>query len=384
MNRVVMLSIADFNYFPPAFNEGLVLAQTGYQVDVFTLKNKGESEKEEIIDNYLIHRIHLWTRFLPKTHFFWTLKYLEFITRFFLAEAPHKASIYVAHNFDALIPIYIIATLKKSKILYRAHELYTETFDLPLAFIWRWIERKLLNHIDATITPNEERAEIMYLEYGARVKPFVVMNCPRYTLPITSTLLQDYLREWGILNQFILLLQGRLCAENGVEELITAAQYIDDGISLILLGPITPEYSRLLKSKIEQLGLRNKVLIHEPVSYDNLPKYTASADLGVVLYRNKNRNYYYCAPNKLFEYFMMGLPVVSSNFPGLIKLVEGNDCGKVVNPSSPVEISDAVNYIYRNPQKAQEMRENSLKKAQIYNWENESKKLLFVYKELLR
>lgn len=382
--RIVMVMVCDFKYLPPAYNEGLALAEQGYQVDVFTLKDKAEMPNERLTSNYYVHRIHLWTRFLPKRHFFWMFKYIEYVLRFFWLETPRNASIYVAHNFDALIPVFVIAKLKGAKVVYHAHELYTEAFELPLVSFWRWLESQLLKRVDATITPNEERAEIMHKEYGAKAKPTVVMNCPRYASPIRSTLLQDYLKDSGFPNQFIVLFQGRIVSYNGVEELIAAAQYFDQGISLILLGPITPEYLRCLTSMIENLTLVDKVLIHDTVPYVDMPKFTASANCGVVLYRNINRNSYFCAPNKLFEYFMAGLPVVSSNFPGLIRLVEEPECGLVVEQDNPKQIAAAINIIHNNPEKAELMRNNALKSAEKYNWENESKKLVSVYESLLK
>jgi len=382
-HRIVMVMVCDFKFLTPAHNEGLILAERGFQVDVYTLKDKDEPENERLSNNYYIHRIYLWSRFLPKSPFFLLIKYTEYVLRFFLMEAHHKASIYVAHNFDALIFTYVMARLKGAKIVYRAHELYTEAFKLPFISFWRWLESQLLKRVDTTITPNDERAEIMYVEYGAKVKPTVVMNCPRYKPPIFSTLLQDYLKEQGYTEQFIVLFQGRLVSYNGVEELISAAQYFEDGIKLILIGPITLEYLKQLEANIKQLALKDKVLIHESVPYADLPQITASANIGVVLYRNINRNSYFCAPNKLFEYFMAGLPVISSNFPGLIQLVENEGCGLVVDPDNPQKIAAAVNFIYSNPEKAELMKKNTLISAQKYNWENESKKLIWVYESLL-
>jgi glycosyltransferase involved in cell wall biosynthesis len=384
LHRIVMVMVCDFKFLPPARNEGYILAEKGFQVDVYTLKDKDELNNEQLAKNYYIHRIHLWSRFLPKSSFFLLIKYTEFLLRFILIEAPQKASVYVAHNLDALLFTYLIAKLKGSKIVYRAHELYTEAFKLPFVSIWRKLESYLLKHVDATMTPNDERAEIMFAEYGAKVKPTVVMNCPWYKPPIKSTFLQDYLHVRGYDKQFIVLFQGRLVSYNGIEELIDSVPYFDNEIKLILMGPITPEYLNEIKAKIELLAIKNKVIFHESVPYDVLHQITASANIGVVLYKNINRNSYFCAPNKLFEYFMAGLPVVSSNFPGLIHLVENAGCGLVVDNDNPKQIAEAINYIHNNTESYESMRINALSSAQKYNWENESKKLVQVYENLLK
>ena len=79
---------------------------------------------------------------------------------------------------------------------------------------------------------------------------------------------------------------------------------------------------------------------------------------------------------------MSGLPVISSNFPGLIHLVDEQGCGLVVEPDNPKQIAAAINYIHSNPEKAHSMRKNALMNAKKYNWENEGKKLLGVYESL--
>jgi len=78
-----------------------------------------------------------------------------------------------------------------------------------------------------------------------------------------------------------------------------------------------------------------------------------------------------------------GLPVIASNFPLWKEIIEGNNCGLTVNPFEPKEIAKAVEYLIEHPEEAKKMGENGRKAVlEKYNWENESKKLLKIYKEL--
>jgi glycosyltransferase involved in cell wall biosynthesis len=116
------------------------------------------------------------------------------------------------------------------------------------------------------------------------------------------------------------------------------------------------------------------------VPYDELVPYTASADLGILLYRNDCRNNYYCAPNKLFEYMMMGLPMIAANYPGLMPIVEGEQVGLCVDPESPAAIAAAVNRLAADPGQRERMRANGLRlTAERYNWETESTPLVRLY-----
>jgi glycosyltransferase involved in cell wall biosynthesis len=90
-------------------------------------------------------------------------------------------------------------------------------------------------------------------------------------------------------------------------------------------------------------------------------------------------------PVKLFEYMAAGIPVICSNFPLWREIVEKNKCGICVNPLGIKEIAWAINYLIKNPQEAKKMGENGQRAIlEQYNWENESKKLLNIYNNLLK
>lgn len=58
------------------------------------------------------------------------------------------------------------------------------------------------------------------------------------------------------------------------------------------------------------------ICLFEGVDYDKLPEILQQYDIGVILYKAKNANYCYNAPNKLFEYLACGLDVW---FPDVMK-----------------------------------------------------------------
>ncbi len=90
-------------------------------------------------------------------------------------------------------------------------------------------------------------------------------------------------------------------------------------------------------------------------------------------------------PVKLFEYFASGLPVVASNFPLWKEIIEGDKpCGVTVDPKDPASIATGIRSILETPESAGEMGKNGITAAKTrYNWDNEEKKLLVVYKRLL-
>ena len=87
--------------------------------------------------------------------------------------------------------------------------------------------------------------------------------------------------------------------------------------------------------------------------------------------------------NKLFEYMLAGLPVICTDFILWKEVVEENECGICVNPNNVNEITDAINYLIKNPDIAIKMGENGRRMVQKkYSWEFEEKKLLEIYRSL--
>jgi glycosyltransferase involved in cell wall biosynthesis len=60
-------------------------------------------------------------------------------------------------------------------------------------------------------------------------------------------------------------------------------------------------------------------------------KFTANADLGVLLYVKNDLGNYFQAPGRLYEYVANGIPVLASNFAGLESLVRKHKIGVTVD-----------------------------------------------------
>ena len=126
--------------------------------------------------------------------------------------------------------------------------------------------------------------------------------------------------------------------------------------------------------KVNELGFLNR---------DKVAKIMSQSIAGIVTFYPLP-NHINAQPNKMFEYMSAGLPIITSNFSLWKEIVEGNSCGICVNPLDPKEIAKAIDYIITHPKEAETMGKNG-KKAILerYNWENEERKLLQVYKNIL-
>ena len=93
-----------------------------------------------------------------------------------------------------------------------------------------------------------------------------------------------------------------------------------------------------------QEGVGDRVKLLPPVPYADLLAWTASADLGLILYRQSySPNVKYCLPNKLFEYLMAGLPVLCSHLEAVADIIQAYDVGRVAPSLEPEVVGAAIN-----------------------------------------
>ena len=109
----------------------------------------------------------------------------------------------------------------------------------------------------------------------------------------------------------------------------------------------------------------------------------ASADIGVAPIENVCLSYYLCSPNKLFEYLLAGLPVVTSDFPELKRVVEQFQVGGYFDPSSPEQIASAVEMVLNDSTMSEKLVAAKQRILADYCWENESVKLLEAYESIV-
>ena len=174
---------------------------------------------------------------------------------------------------------------------------------------------------------------------------------------------------------------GAMSAIRGTTQLLDAVGHpaFPPAWRLIIAGTATPEVAVRVEestagARIENLGqlppsearnllLRGKVGI---VPFQDTPAHREAL------------------PTKMFEYFAAGLPVVASDFPLWRTIIEENDCGLLVDPSSPESIARAVAAYDGQPELWRRHSANARRLAvEKLNWTPEGRRLVDVYRGLI-
>jgi glycosyltransferase involved in cell wall biosynthesis len=166
-----------------------------------------------------------------------------------------------------------------------------------------------------------------------------------------------------------------LTQNRGVEALLEAFSSIRLEAVVVFLG-----YGSLAPMIQDRADHCDAIYYHAAVPFKDLLRYTASADYGLSLIENSCLNYYYCLPNKLFEYAMADIPVLVSPLYEMKKAVEENGIGIVLADHSAAAIVDAVANALERPQGHYSARLKSFRER--YNWEAQEKTLIAGYESL--
>lgn len=173
---------------------------------------------------------------------------------------------------------------------------------------------------------------------------------------------------------------GGISRIRGMREMVSALGLLDQDARLWLAGPFE---TVVAQNELSEVAGWNRVSYLGSVTRTRVGEILASAKAGLVLFLPVP-NHIESQPNKLFEYMSAGIPVIASNFPRWVEIVDGNMCGLVVDPQDHHAIAMAMNWILGHPEEAQAMgARGQLAVRERYNWTNESVKLVELYHQLI-
>jgi len=300
------------------------------------------------------------------------LFYIEMNIRLFFYLLK-KADVVCSIDLDTLPAGYWAARLSKKKLIYDAHEYFTEVPELvnrpKIQKIWLWIEKTFVPKVDAAYTVCESLKTIFIEKYN---KPFeVIRNVPFENKNEPNLVLQK--------EKKIILYQGALNDGRGLEEMILAMKHLKD-YEFWLAGE--GDLSNYLREQSAKNEVGNRVKFLGMILPQNLPELTKQADVGLNLLENKGLNYYYSLANKTFDYIQAGIPALHMDFPEYKLINDKYQIGVLLENLEVKTLVNAIEQIFKSPKHYSTLKANCKTAAKELTWENEEKKLIEFYKNL--
>jgi glycosyltransferase involved in cell wall biosynthesis len=336
------------------------LAEAGYKVVLVGRKLKSSLPLK--IQTFQQERIHV---FFEKGKLF----YIEYNLRLFFYLLLKKMDCICAIDLDTILPCYFISTLKNTKRVYDAHELFCEMKEIitrPRIYkFWKRIETFAVPKFNRGYTVNEPIAEEFRKMYG--VNYMVIRNI---------ALLRPL--EAAPANEKIILYQGAVNEGRSFETLIPAMKEVN--AKLLICGD--GNFMQQAKQLVKENKLEEKIIFQGKVTPDELRTITMQAYIGVTLFENKGLSNYFSLGNRFFDYLHAGIPQLCVDYPVYRKINEALPFAVLVNDLSPKNLATELNNLLSNVVLYKSLQENCIEARLKYNWQEEEKQLIYFYKNL--
>ena len=301
-----------------------------------------------------------------------------------------KADLYHFHDPELIPWMSILARRHGAKVVWDAHELYPDAiseFNFRLfppvawgvAILFNFFEREWMKPMAGVVAVTDP----IRSRYDKDGPPTITIRnvidldrLPPVTASPSST-------------DFTILVSGTTNESRRISRLIEAfAQVVAQApqARLRLLTHFDSEEARQdIFANIKRLGVQDKISIAPLVSWEELlGKEVSSAHLGVVFYA-RTKNNLVALPNRLFEYWARGLPVVATDTPILRSLVGSWGAGLLVDSDSSAAIAKGILHYIEHPEDARRAGVNGRRAVtEEFNWGKELSKLSSFYERILR
>jgi glycosyltransferase involved in cell wall biosynthesis len=161
-------------------------------------------------------------------------------------------------------------------------------------------------------------------------------------------------RKLGLSNKFVVFYHGVFTATRGLKEAVESMKILRSkypNVVVFLLGTGSMVFT--LKHVVQDEGLHESVIVHDPVDYAEVPKFIAMSDVCIVPLPDHPYWRSQC-PLKLLEYLAMEKAVIVTDIPAHRLVIGEEKCGIYISSVTPSEIAKSIVYAYHNKEKLAE------------------------------
>lgn len=171
---------------------------------------------------------------------------------------------------------------------------------------------------------------------------------------------------------FVLIFSGRLTAEKGIYELVSAIKILKQysNIKLMIIGSsfygnTNKENPFIHNLKEMAMDIKNQIIFTGFIPYDQMPNYLRISDVAVI-----PSNWDDPFPTTVLEAQAMGLPIITTRRGGIPEEVTPDNAILLETNENFIEnLSDAILDLYLHPEKRVAMSKASLDRSKLFDKE---------------
>jgi glycosyltransferase involved in cell wall biosynthesis len=389
---MIHTAVVAFSYYPQDTRirrETEAILDLGIKVDVICLQDNGEPLEEDY-EGIRVYRLNM--RKSRPAMLLYFVEYIKFIIRasirLSLLFLRNRYRIIHIHNQpDILVFAAWLPKLFGVKIILDMHEIMPELFmnklktnkNHPLTRILYCLEKISARFSDHIILATPFLKRDVAKRSATPGKCTAILNLPDPKIFYRTK------TDYSLKGQYNIIYPGTLSELHGVELAIHAIHLIreqtDIPAVLHIYGDGVGSVKKNLIQLVEHLNIADYVYINNGISREELVQVLTKMDVGLV---TKLDGVFVgeAISTKLFEFAIVGLPVICSRTPG-DSLYFNDSMVTFFEPDDIIGLADSLVKLYKDLHGRQRMAENAKKVTRQLNWGVEKEKLYSVYKSII-
>ncbi|WP_245307285.1 glycosyltransferase family 4 protein [Rhizobium altiplani] len=373
------------------WQEAQALTEAGYEVSVICPQGKGYDKSYEVINGVHIYRHPLREAKSAKGYLreYGTALFHQLRLSFRVRRRQSIDAIQACNPPDLMFLVALVhKVLFGTRFVFDHHdlspELYVTKFGRKDLFyrLLCFFERQTFRMADVSIATNETFRDIAISRGGMEPDRVVVVKSYPEASRFHRTIADPSLVVPG---KRLIGYIGIMGEQDGVDSLVRALAEIvhvrkRDDIHGIIIGD-GPELPRL-RAMAAELGLGHVLRFSGYLSGQPLMAHLSAMDVGVIPDPPNEFNDK-LSMNKVFEYMMLGLPIVQFNLRQAIR--DAGNAAIVVREHSPRALADGILALVDDPQRCSEMASVGRAVAEReFRWTTEARRYLGAYRTMFR
>ncbi|MEQ9423813.1 MAG: glycosyltransferase family 4 protein [Cyclobacteriaceae bacterium] len=394
MKKIAMFLERDFPPDPRVENEALSLIEAGHNVYLFCITYDNEHLLVEEYKNIKVYRYSGNKLIYKLSALAYTFPFYRWLISSKIKHFIGAIQPDVLHVHDMVLAEAVMRVNKKRlPVLLDLHEnrpaimeYYNHTKKFPGNILinlkkWHSKQLELIYNSDKVIVVTQEAADHYVSLTNMNLGDFIVVpntvNLESFRgFPIDRSILERF--NAG----FNLVYVGDTGLRRGTLTAIEAVYRLKDAIpniQLILVGKSSQDY--ILKGRVKELGIEKHVFFEGWQDLSLFPSYIKAADICLSpILRNLHHDTTYA--NKIFQYMAMEKPVIVSDCPPQVRVIEESNCGLVFKADDEDDLTSKILYLNRNPEERLTMGKSGFETGrQKWNWAKSQKDLVHFYKQ---